>query len=595
VGVGICWLAASVAYGQVSVAPSSVNIAYVQGAAQPVAQKIAVKAANGTPSYTTAIKATGTTPSALWLTATPDIGMLPANVNLQVNPTSLQAGKYTAAVAFTGVGAGAPGTVNVTLLVTAQSPTLRSSTASLAFATTPTAPPAVPPAVAPQTVQLSTSGGPISFSVAADMKWLTIAPNKGLVLPGAPVTLTVTADATTLAPAAVKSPYKAKITITTSGASNKTLAIPVTFSVVYQNPSVTGIWPGTGQVGGKDTTVTIYGINFCSGTVAKINTGATPVALKTQYLNPDVISVVIPAKQLAAGSDLTIYASNPAPGGDSLDHVTFGFGQSVDVAVSAASYLPGGSPGDLITLFGTNIGPPVPATQMETTPPYADQVLSGFTVTVDGQKSAMVYASQDQISVQVPYEVDATCTPSCTKPIVVTNGTITANGTIDIQPTAPGIFTADGSGAGQAAASNADGSLNSSGNPAKMGSVMKIYLTGEGIYTNTPAGGADGYIIPVGSIPLPVSGICPGGSVCMPALQATPVSVTLGPLPGAAGAPFAVPAANVSAGPFVGGMLGILELDLTVPAGGPTGTAVPIVVTIGGVATQAGVTISTKP
>jgi len=603
--MGIFWVGAGVAHGQVTVAPASVNFTYVQGAKLPAAQKIAVKTAAGTPAYSTSIVPTGATigtaAEAWWLIATPDTGSLPANVNLEVNPTGLDTGTYTAAAVFTAVGVAAPGTVNVTLLVTAPPPTLTSSAVSLTFTTVLATPPAVPAAVPPQTVQLTTSSSPISFSASAGTTpWLTIAPANGLVLPGAPVTLTVTANPSTLAPAAQTSPYKTKITITAPGASNKTLVIPVAFSVIYQTPTVTEIWPPGGQVGGKDTTVTLYGTNFCKATIAKIATSGTPVPLKTTYLNPDIISAVIPAAQLVAGSPLTIYASNPAPGGDSPGNVTFGFGQSVDAAVNAASYLAGGSPGALITLFGTNIGPPVPSTLTETVPDYVDKSLGGFTVTVDGTAAAMVYASQNQISVQVPYEVDATCTPSCTKAIVVSNGSVTANGSITIQPTAPGLFTVDNSGTGQAAAYNQDWSLNSSGNPEKIGSVVQLYLTGEGVYTNTPAAppGPDGYVIPVGSVPLPVSGICPAGSVCMPALAAAPVSVTLGPLPSApAGtAAFAVPAADIQyAGPFVGGMLGVMQLNLEIPAGSPTGTAVPIQVTIGGVATQPGVTIATKP
>jgi len=602
--MGVFWLAASAVYGQVTVSPASVNFTYVQGAKMPVAQKIAVKTAAGTPAYTTSIAPTGATigtaAAAWWLITTPDVGTLPANVNLQVNPTGLEAGTYTAAVTFTAVGVAAPGTVNVTLLVTAPPPTLTASAASLTFTTVLATPPALPPAVLPQTVQLNTSSSPIPFTVSADKKWVTIAPASGLVLPGVPVTLTVTADPATLAPAAQTSPYKAKITITPTGASNKTLVIPVTFAVLYQTPTVTGIWPPGGAVGGPDTVVTIYGTSFCAATIAKISTGGTPVSLKTTYLNPDVLSVVIPAKQLVAGAALTIYASNPAPGGDSPGNVTFGFGQSVDAAVNAASYLSGGSPGALVTLFGTNIGPPIAATLTEGVPDYVDKSLGGFTVTVDGTSAAMVYASQNQISVQVPYEVDTTCTPSCTKAIVVSNGSVTANGTIDINPTAPGIFTVNNSGTGQAAAYNQDWSLNSSGNPEKIGSVVQLYLTGEGVYTNTPASppGPDGYVIPTGSVPLPASGVCPAGSVCMPALAAAPVSVTLGPLASApAGtAPFAVPAANIQyAGPFVGGMLGVMQLNLQIPAGSPTGTAVPIQVTIGGVATQPGVTIATKP
>jgi uncharacterized protein (TIGR03437 family) len=45
---------------------------------------------------------------------------------------------------------------------------------------------------------------------------------------------------------------------------------------------------------------------------------------------------------------------------------------------------------------------------------------------------------------------------------------------------APGIFTQDSSGRGQAAARNQDGSTNSAANPAKAGEVITLFATGLG-------------------------------------------------------------------------------------------------------------------
>ena len=42
-------------------------------------------------------------------------------------------------------------------------------------------------------------------------------------------------------------------------------------------------------------------------------------------------------------------------------------------------------------------------------------------------------------------------------------------------------------------------------------------------------------------------------------------------------------------------MLGLLQLNVTIPAGSTTGTAVPVTVTIGGNATQANVTLAIHP
>ena len=82
--------------------------------------------------------------------------------------------------------------------------------------------------------------------------------------------------------------------------------------------------------------------------------------------------------------------------------------------------------------------------------------------------------------------------------------------TVTIAPTAPGIFTADGSGVGEAAAINTGATsglvtLNSTTNPAHIGDTVSLYLTGEGNYNPSPLAGTTntGYIIPVGFTPLP--------------------------------------------------------------------------------------------
>lgn len=569
---GICavvLLSGGLARGQsvtVTAAPGNINLSYLQGAALPPAQNVNVKA-SGPATYTTTITPTGTTATALWLTASPDSGALPAKVALHVNPTGLAVGTYTAAVTFIPAAAVPPGTAgatNVKLIVTAPLPTLTMNPASVTFVN--------PPAPAAQTVQLSTNGGPISFSASpGTAPWLTVAPASGIVLPGGPVTLTVTASPSLLSPQTI--PFAAKITLTETGALNKIQTIPVSFAVNYQQPAVTSIWPPTGKVGGPATTVTVFGTNFGAATLAKI-VGPPVVALTTTYYSPTVISAVIPPAPLAVGTTLTIEATNPAPGGDSATTVDFTFTPTVDAAVSAASYAAAGAPGALITLFGENIGPVTPAT-LTVTAGYVDTTLGGVSVKVDNIDAPMVFVGQHQVSVQVPYGVAL----GAGKTIVVTNGiNPSANGTIDLAATAPGIFTLDGSGGGQAAALNTSAAtgavtINSIANAAKVGDAVSLYLTGEGVYTNTPTP-VDGYVIPTGTLP---------ADPAMPLLT-TAVTVTIG----------TVAATVTYAGPFDDGMLGVLQINATIPAHA-TGAAVPVVVSIGGINTQAGVTIATKP
>jgi uncharacterized protein (TIGR03437 family) len=179
------------------------------------------------------------------------------------------------------------------------------------------------------------------------------------------------------------------------------------------------------------------------------------------------------------------------------------------------------------------------------------------------------------VSAQVPYEV----TSGNNKQVSLTNGTNpAATATVTIAAAAPGIFTADGSGAGQAAALNYSAatsqySLNGSSNPAKIGDTVLLYLTGEGNYNASPLSGVPGasntgFIIPSSLSPLP---------------QLNPLAtVTIG------GAD-----ATVSyAGPMVGSMLGLVQMNVVVPTGTATGAAVPVVITSGGNTTQTGVTLA---
>ena len=145
---------------------------------------------------------------------------------------------------------------------------------------------------------------------------------------------------------------------------------------------------------------------------------------------------------------------------------------------------------------------------------------------------------------------------------------------MDTAAAAPGIFTLDGSGVGQAAAltfsmKTSQYSINSSSNPAHAGDIVVLYLTGEGIYANAISP-ATGYVIPGSLNPLP----------------------QLNPLPAVSigGAPATVQ----YAGQMVGGMLGVLQINAVVPTGSATGVSVPVQVTIGGASTQPGVTVVVK-
>ncbi len=540
---------------------------YQSGAtALPAAQVVSMKASSGTPSYTVAINPN----TDLWLIASPGAGNLPGTLSVRVNPTSLGVGVYSATVAVTVTGIANPVNIPVTLTVTGAPSTLTLSQATLTF----TAPP-IP--ITTQTVMLSTNGAPISYTATSGATWMLVSPAIGVVLPGDPVTLTVTLDPSNLTPQTA--PYTAKITIVASGAAvtAKSQNITVNLTLNSTAPTITSVWPSTLPVNGGVQTLTIRGTNFYGATVAKIQ--GVPTALVTTVLSSTGMLAVIPATSLLAAGTLNMLAENPAPGGDSATSpVTVASVPSVMGVVDAASYAAGPvSPGQLVTIFGTNIGPATPLPMLISNG-YVGTSLGGVSVTIDAQNAPLIYVSANQISAQVPYEA----TTGANKQVSVTNGANpAATSTVTIAATSPGIFTSDGSGSGQAAALNysvatTQYTLNGASNPAKIGDTVLLYLTGEGNYNAAPLSGValssnTGYIIPASLSPLP---------------QVNPLpAVTIG----------GATATVAYAGPIIGSMLGLLQMNVVIPVGSATGAAVAVVVTIGGNATQSNVTLSIHP
>jgi uncharacterized protein (TIGR03437 family) len=115
---------------------------------------------------------------------------------------------------------------------------------------------------------------------------------------------------------------------------------------------------------------------------------------------------------------------------------------------------------------------------------------------------------------------------------------------------------------GQVLAANDDDVLNGPVSPASPGSVITLYVTGEG--QTTPAGSVGR--IATGALPRPI----------------LPVTATIG----------GRDATVKYAGAAQGMVAGIMQVDLEVPNGTPAGTAVPIVVKVGDASSPEGVTVA---
>jgi uncharacterized protein (TIGR03437 family) len=229
--------------------------------------------------------------------------------------------------------------------------------------------------------------------------------------------------------------------------------------------------------------------------------------------------------------------------------------------VNAASYQGTAvSPGEIVTIFGSGMGPATLAGYQITSYGYFDSLVGETTVLFDGMPAPLIYSKSGQVSAIVPYSVAG---QSSTQMTIVYQGRASAPVTVPVTASAPGLFSADSSGTGNGAIFNQDSSTNSSSNPAAKGSVIVLFGTGEG-QTNPP--GANGRIA-LSVYPKPL----------------LPVKVSIGGIDATAGIAYAGAAPTLVAGMF--------QIDVTVPTGVASGN-VPVVVTIGTASSQAALTVA---
>jgi uncharacterized protein (TIGR03437 family) len=310
-----------------------------------------------------------------------------------------------------------------------------------------------------------------------------------------------------------------------------------------------------------------------SGTPTSLGITGT---LSTIVVSDTAMLVTVPANYMANPGLLRLVVNTPAPGGGAANDALFtvyGPNPTVTAAVNSASFLQGSiSPGEIITLFGRGLGPAtftlfnpaVPAPQIPNALPATGPQTS---VTINGNAAPILYTSAGQASVVVPYEV----TGGPVSVVVTYNGLHSQPFTVNHAATNPGVYTVDASGRGQAAVLNFnstsnDYTVNSANNPAARGSTIRFYVTGMGA-TSSPVANT--------LIPAPPPDVAP---------TAVPIAVTIG----------TIAAAVTSAISPPGSVPGLLQIDCTVPIDAPTGNAVPVEVTIGSSASQAGVTVAIR-
>jgi uncharacterized protein (TIGR03437 family) len=566
--------------GSIASSASSLSFTQIIGAAAPAAQTVQITSSPSTVTYSTSVTVNSPANGA-WLSAsittgggsTSGTGTTPGTVTVSVTPGSLTAGIYQGTVTITSAGtSGSPITIPVTLTV--QQATISAPTAALSFTQL-----AGGPAPAAQSVPVTATPSAIGYSVATTTSngigWLTATAGTSGTSGTTPGNVQISVNSGTLTPG----PYTGLVTITSPGAIGSPISIPVLLTVssaavlTVSQPTLT-----FAAVVGQATTPQTVTLNSSSATPFTITTstkdGATWLTAAPSSGNagssPITLTISANTQNLAAGSysgTVTISSVN------SIAPVTIAVSLTVQtiptpvlVAVkNAASYVAGAvSPGENIVIGGTGVGPATLAGAQLTSGGQLSTLVGNTQVLFDGTPAPIIYASSTQTSVMVPYEIAGR---SVTNIQIVYSGVPSVALPYNVVAAVPGIYTQNLAGSGPGVILNQDGiTVNGPNTPAAKGSVVTIYMTGEG--STTPAS-------TTGSV-----ADTPGNGLNKPLLA---VTATVGGLPATVN--------YAGSAPLI--VYGVMQVDVTIPATVASG-AQSLVINVGNNATQAAVTVAVQ-
>ncbi len=202
--------------------------------------------------------------------------------------------------------------------------------------------------------------------------------------------------------------------------------------------------------------------------------------------------------------------------------------------VNAASFDNNSASGnEILSVFGTNLA-----------------CAAGPQVTVDGVAAVVLGGTATQVNWIAP---DLTGRTSVQ--VQFACGTLLSNlYSMPVTTVAPGIFTADGK---QVAAYNVGFTLNGPAIPIARGQIVMLFGTGFGAFGGADANGLQ--------------------------WQTLPVTVTIGGVP-----------ATLTYTGLAPGLPGVNQINVLIPAGAPTGPAIPLVVTAGGTTVTTALTIAVQ-
>jgi len=268
---------------------------------------------------------------------------------------------------------------------------------------------------------------------------------------------------------------------------------------------------------------------------------------------PASFSGFVPVEvQASAGSDsIRVMVVSPNP-------------VAVSTVANAASGEVGAiSPGEIVAIKGIGLGfTPGVSFTVDPMTGLVGSNLGGTRVLFDSYPAPITFSSATQVNVVVPYEIAGQTQVAMH---VEFGGNSSAPVPLPVSSAAPGVFTLNATGTGQAVAANlAGGGVNGPSNPAAKGSYVTVYFTGGGV--TMPPGST-------GSV---------NGSMLKPLAQK--VFASLGNRP--ATVQFAGAAPTL--------IEGVNQLNILVPPDTPSGSAQPLVITVGEISGPATATIAVQ-
>jgi uncharacterized protein (TIGR03437 family) len=240
-----------------------------------------------------------------------------------------------------------------------------------------------------------------------------------------------------------------------------------------------------------------------------------------------------------------------------ISKLSFRPGLFVGGMVSAASFAPGTpvSPGSIVALFGADMTTAVGGAAAIPLP----TTLAGLSVRMNNILAPLFFASGGQINLQVPWELAGQTQANVT---LIVGSTTLNTITVNLAGANPGIFPLPSQGTPRAAivisttgevAAPVGSIPGRAARPATRGvDYLTIYCTGLGAVSNRPASGGAAL-----DNPLSVTLVTP--------------TVTIG----------GVGVAPVFSG-MVPSLVGLYQVNVLVPAEAPAGSAVPLVISMGG-------------